>query len=135
MNLIRKKAKGVPPALESMFSQLMRQTPAQEVTMTLRFFQWLVFMSKPLRLREWHHILAFMPRRRPASLGVWRRSDHYTESDEQLEKGIRLISKGLAEVTSPVPEAQVRGKHQDNVSMRARAGSLDAQYGESRVCS
>ena len=133
VSTIRKMVHGVPPALESIFTQLMQQTPPQEVNMTVRFFQWLVFLSKPLRLREWHHILAFIRDGVPASLEEWRRSDHHTESDEQLERRIRSISKGLAEVTSQGYDAHGQDRTLDLGSVRAGAGSLDAEHGETRI--
>ncbi|KAL4968250.1 uncharacterized protein BDV14DRAFT_167601 [Aspergillus stella-maris] len=68
--------------------------------MTTKFFSWAVFAAKPLRLLEWHHIIAWIRDNPPTSLQEWRDSNYYTETADQLERQIRSISRGLVEVKS-----------------------------------
>ncbi|KAH8899091.1 hypothetical protein GQ53DRAFT_878427, partial [Thozetella sp. PMI_491] len=122
----------VPPTLEALFLQLL-QSPEQsseETDMTLRLFQWAVLAVEPLRLYEWHHILAFIQSSPPQSLRDWRSSDYSTDSDEQLEKRIREISKGLVEIRTFPEEAL---DENEKISIRGRAGSFDLGQGETRV--
>ncbi|KAI6756124.1 hypothetical protein HG530_011860 [Fusarium avenaceum] len=83
---------------------------------------------RPLRLDEWHHVLAFVKHPRPTSLRAWRRSNTYTENDEQLEREIKLLSRGLLEVSN----SQCSDTN-DASSIDAGAGSLDQEQGSARI--
>ncbi|GAP85018.2 hypothetical protein SAMD00023353_3900570 [Rosellinia necatrix] len=123
----------VPEALESLFIQLLLIGDEIERRTVLRFFQWVILGTTTLRLREWHHILAFIrPRTPPRSLKEWQNSEDYIENDEQLVRQIRNLSRGLVEVKQSV-ELSTRGPFYDAASVGAGAGSLDGEIGESRV--
>ncbi|KAL7915400.1 hypothetical protein GGI35DRAFT_466844 [Trichoderma velutinum] len=132
MSYLIERVKGVPEALETLFSALFSNLNLTEGKVTARFFQWAILATKPLRLHEWHHIMAFI--RQPAlrSLSEWRQSIHFTESDEQLEKQIRSISRGLVEVQRA---GAIESKHGGSVvaSIHAKAGSLDLEHGDTRI--
>ncbi|CAI6090823.1 unnamed protein product [Clonostachys chloroleuca] len=121
----------VPEALRSLFSQLFEGSTAASKALAVKLFRWVILAVKPLRLREWHHILAFCKQPGLSSLKEWRESFSFTEDDEQLERQIKAISKGLIEVTSrpTVSQADIV----DSSSVRAGAGSLDLDNGETRV--
>ncbi|KAH6867217.1 hypothetical protein B0T10DRAFT_573048 [Thelonectria olida] len=89
-------------------------------------------MNKPLRLHEWHHILAFVKQPKARSLEQWRQSVDYTETDEQLEREIRRISKGLLELSTCLPEDDP-DEGFESLSLLGGAGSLDHKHGETRV--
>ncbi|TFA98930.1 Protein SERAC1 [Trichoderma ghanense] len=155
--LIR-RVRDVPEALENLFSNLLSDLEPSTRQLTVRFFQWVILATKPLRLHEWHHIMAFIrqpasPERLPRSTGLtssyrrlakynsrpafrslseWRESAHFTESDEQLEKQIRSLSRGLVEVkkvwTSEPQEGDI-----DVISTYAGAGSLNFEHGDTRI--
>src|SRR5262249_238018 len=118
----------VPEALEALFSQMLLSLNPEARQLTLRLFQWAILAAKPLRLHEWHHILAFIRQPTPSSLHEWRLSDDFTENDDQLERQIRSISKGLIEVKTMADEPQEKGF--ETISVRAGAGSLDPEHGE-----
>ncbi|KAL3605220.1 hypothetical protein FPOAC2_00162 [Fusarium poae] len=121
----------VPQALEDLFSQMFSSLNPEEKSLTVRLFQWVILSTKPLRLHEWHHILAFIRRPVPLSLQECRASDYVTEDDAHLEKQIRSISKGLVEVRPRGLDIHTTGF--DNSSACAAAGSLDLEQGETRV--
>uniref|UniRef100_A0A8H7K4X3 Nephrocystin 3-like N-terminal domain-containing protein n=1 Tax=Bionectria ochroleuca TaxID=29856 RepID=A0A8H7K4X3_BIOOC len=121
----------VPDSLRALFSQLFEGSTAASNALAIKLFCWVILAAKPLRLREWHHILAFSKQPGLSSLKEWRESDNFTEDDEQLEKQIKAISKGLIEVTGRPTVSQ--GDNVDSSSMRAGAGSLDFHTGETRV--
>ncbi len=85
----------------------------------------------PLRVYEWHHILAFIREQVPLCLQEWRDSDTFTENDDQLERQIRTISRGLVEVASTTNVPQVDSD--DAMSHRAGAGSFLEEGGGTRV--
>ncbi|PTB78818.1 hypothetical protein M440DRAFT_1420863 [Trichoderma longibrachiatum ATCC 18648] len=155
--LIR-RVRDVPEALENLFAKLLSHLDPTTRELTVRFFQWVILATKPLRLHEWHHIMAFVRRplpsekpprasrltikdrgpdvhnSRPAfrSLTEWRQSVHFTESDEQLEKQIRGLSRGLVEIKK-VSVSEPKEGEIDVVSMHAGAGSLNLEHGDTRI--
>ncbi|CAG9980394.1 unnamed protein product [Clonostachys byssicola] len=128
---ILSQLKILPKALRSLFSQLFDDPATGSNVLAAKLFRWVIFAVKPLRLHEWHHILAFCKQPGLSSLKEWRESDSFTENDEQLERQIKAISKGLIEVTGRSAGSQC--DNVDSSSMRAGAGSLDLDVGETRV--
>lgn len=111
----------LPNALKGLLQQLLRDLDPEEAKLSIRLFQWALFAGRPLRLKEWYHVLAFIEDRPPVSLQSWKRSKYFVENDEQLEKRIRVISRGLLEVKKfPRPQIPEEGD-----SDRPDAGSLD----------
>lgn len=119
----------VPRELESLFSKLL--TTGEFSEKAVRVFQWALLPAKPLRLHEWHHILAFIGDTPPSSLHQWRQSGVYTEDDEQLEKRITHLSRGLLGFNIRADDATEPGD--ETMSDMAGAGSLDLNSGETRV--
>lgn len=95
-------------------------------------FQWVIGANRPLRLDEWHHILAFIKDPPPKSLDQWRESDTLTENDEQLEKEIKTLSRGLLEISTTSSPGLQDGAS-ISTSIHAGAGSLDHEQGSARV--
>ncbi|KAF4448946.1 hypothetical protein F53441_7715 [Fusarium austroafricanum] len=122
----------MPTELEKLYTRILGDLAPNEGQLAEKVFQWVFASTRPLRLDEWHHILAFMRPSRPLSLQEWRESDDFTESDEQLERKIKTLSKGLLEVSHKLSEAS-NGKFAEDSSVNAGAGSLDHEQGSSRV--
>ncbi|KAK5656044.1 hypothetical protein OQA88_5183 [Cercophora sp. LCS_1] len=122
----------LPGELRALFSQLFSSVRPKDRALTVRLFRWAVLSVRPMRLHEWHHILAFIQHPTPASLKEWRKSDYFTEDDDQLERKLRSISKGLLEVTG-----ELRGRRDDvsdfSASDTPAAGSFTLKQGETRV--
>ncbi|KAJ2988239.1 hypothetical protein NUW58_g4084 [Xylaria curta] len=121
----------IPEGLATLFLQIVCSIDPKMRDVALRLFHWAVFAVKPLRLYEWHHILAFIRPPFPQSLREWRESDNFTKDDDQLEKKIRSISKGLVEVRTTKDDAQ--DESLEMISVCAGAGSLSLGSGETRV--
>jgi hypothetical protein len=121
----------VPAQLGSLFTQMFLDLDTDAKKITLRLFQWATLAVKPLRLDEWHHVLAFIREPTPTSLGEWRTSDYFTGSDNQLERQIKNISKGLLEVKT-IPDQQETQRF-ETISILAEAGSLNLGHGGTRV--
>ncbi|KAL7933958.1 hypothetical protein V8C35DRAFT_44056 [Trichoderma chlorosporum] len=132
MSYLMKLVTSVPEELQTLFSDMFSNLEPMTKEVTVRFFQWAILATKPLRLHEWHQIMAFIQKPALRSLSEWRQSDNYTESDEQLEKQIRSISKGLVEV-----KKAGAGDSQDDgvelISVYAGAGSLSLEHGDTRI--
>lgn len=122
----------VPSELSDLFRHMFKSIDSVQKPLTLRFFQWAI-LAKPLRIYEWHDIMAFIRKPVPSSLCEWRSSNNYTESEEQLERMIKSVSLGLVEVKTVTDGEESHGDGMDSISVRAGAGSLDLDRGESRV--
>ncbi|KAK0613645.1 hypothetical protein B0T14DRAFT_283067 [Immersiella caudata] len=122
----------LPGELRALFSQLFSSVRPKDRALTVRLFRWAVLSVRPIRLHEWHHILAFIQQPAPSSLKEWRKSDYFTEDDDQLERKLRSISKGLLEITG-----ELRGRRDDvsdfSASDTPAAGSFTLKQGETRV--
>jgi protein SERAC1 len=119
-----------PCGLEALFTDILKPTDGAMKQMTIRLFQWAALAIGPLRLHEWHHVLAFIRQPELQSLHDWRKSKYFTENDDQLEKQIRNLSRGLLEIRT-VSTVDEGGS--ESMSIGAGAGSLDFSHGESRV--
>lgn len=62
-----------------------------------------------------------------------RKSDEYTDSDEQLERQVKSLSKGLLQVSAASVLEKPQDKAIETISVHAGAGSLDLENGETRV--
>ncbi|KAH8647266.1 hypothetical protein BX600DRAFT_476427 [Xylariales sp. PMI_506] len=121
----------VPKGLDTLFRHLMTSHFWADKALTRRFFRWALLSTKPLRLYEWHHIMAFIRHPTLGSLEKWRSSEIFTETDDQLEKTIKKISYGLVEVQNI--KSELCEDSSDVVSVHARAGSLDSEQGGTRI--
>ncbi|EXK25983.1 hypothetical protein FOMG_17424 [Fusarium oxysporum f. sp. melonis 26406] len=123
---------GMPADLIDLYTQLISSLEENERPVAAKIFQWAMEATRPLRLDEWHHILAFIKSPPPKSLRDWQESDTFTENDEQLEREIKALSRGLLEVSNAKTDALAR-KVIGTSSINAGAGSLDHEQGSARV--
>jgi hypothetical protein len=131
MRFLLNRLEHLPHELENLFSEMFQNLDAEARYLTVRLFQWVVLAARPCRLHEWHHILAFIRDPATQSLGEWRLSGDFTQTDDQLQRQLRSISKGLVEVNTVVDELPRAGF--ESMSICAGAGSLDLEQGETRV--
>jgi hypothetical protein len=117
-----------PTGIRELYIESLCSLRVDEKQVALGIFQWIIAAARPLRLDEWHHVLAFVQYPTPTSLREWRLSDTYTETDKQLEKEIASLSRGLLEVSN----SQCTDTN-DASSINAGAGSLDQEQGSARV--
>lgn len=122
----------LPEELNALFKQLFCSLDWEMRGLTWRLFSWAALATRPLRLHEWHHVLAFIKKPAPISLKAWKCTPDFTERDGQLERKIRALSRGLLEVTrdatGDIPEVT-----DDYPSQYAEAGSFALDHGETRV--
>lgn len=129
---LQKRVQDIPQELSDVYAAILLSVPDQERPLMVRLFQWATLTTKPLRLHEWHHVVAFIQQPLPESLHQWRQSINFTANDAQLERKIRSASKGLVEVKKTWAE-ETRENNFDGISVCAGAGSLNLEMGETRV--
>jgi len=126
----------IPEELERLFSSLLMTVTPELQRRTLRLFQWAILATRPLRLYEWEHILGFFRDNPPRSLREWRASKEFPENSDQVEKQIRMLSKGLIEVhASHTEDVEVGGSEVGSGvgSGFGGAGSLEFGQGGNRI--
>lgn len=135
----------VPEALEELCAEILKPlalNSPEHRSISVRLFQWAFFTLEPLRLREWHHILAFIRTPPPQSLRAWKVSEFYTGNEEdldhdKLERQLRHFSRGLLEVRSKnelLSETDLSfSMAEERASVVAGAGSMDMEQGETRL--
>ncbi|KAK8061836.1 hypothetical protein PG994_008202 [Apiospora phragmitis] len=125
----------VPAELSDLYEELLSDIPpTEEAYVTYQFFVWAVLSTQKLRIREWHHIFPFLQENLPKSFDTMANSVWHIENDEQLERKIPRISRGLVEVKHE-PEGQNfhgNGVTVDMDSTKGVAGSLQYDFGETR---
>ncbi|KAK4455149.1 hypothetical protein QBC34DRAFT_108469 [Podospora aff. communis PSN243] len=122
----------LPAQLSDLFHKLFGAIPQSSNDFIWRMFSWAALSARPLRLHEWHHVLAFTRQPAPRSLREWQESNDFTETDAQLERRVRSLSRGLLEVTSTALEP-FDDDSGDSASAFAGAGSFLLHHGETRV--
>ncbi|KAK0616141.1 hypothetical protein B0T14DRAFT_458356 [Immersiella caudata] len=142
LKFILEQLREVPDDLNVLYREILLSHP-QSRSVTARLFYW-ACLGGELRIRDWRDIMPFLRTPPPKSLAAFQDSDHYAETDDQLEKQIRHISMGLIEVAQPghsMPgfEPNKSRSIEDDVSTAGRssniagAGSMDPEIGESRI--
>ncbi|KAK8043433.1 hypothetical protein PG993_005863 [Apiospora rasikravindrae] len=134
---IIQRLRRLPPELAALYDGLLENMDtARDAVMIYHIFLWVILSTERLRLREWHHILPFLQEDPPRSLEQLRHSEAYIESDGQLERKIRFLTRGLVDVShqgDPIYESVERDDMTDVDSARGGAGSLDTEVGETRI--
>ncbi|SCO88743.1 uncharacterized protein FRV6_12870 [Fusarium oxysporum] len=129
---IIRRVEEMPVELEKLYEKMLTTTAFMDPRLAGKMFQWVIAANRPLRLDEWHHVLAFIQSPKPASLAEWRKSTSHTENDYQLERKIRHLSRGLLEVSNKQHDILAE-KNGEVSSINAGAGSLDHEEGSARV--
>jgi hypothetical protein len=122
----------MPLELEELYTQIIQRLPTTEKAVTNKMFQWVLGAARPLRIDKWHHILGFIREPAPKSLLECRASKEFTGGDQQLERLIRTMSRGLLEL-SRTSKDRKDGRNPAYSFIRVDAGSLDDEQGEARV--
>ncbi|KAG5797993.1 hypothetical protein H9Q69_002998 [Fusarium xylarioides] len=129
---LMRRIEDMPIELEELYGKMLTTTAYGDSLVIGKMFQWVLAANRPLRLDEWHHILAFIQPSKPASLASWRKSESFTETDDQLERKIKNLSRGLLEVSNKQHDILAE-KNGEVSSINAGAGSLDHEEGSARV--
>lgn len=85
LRYLLKELDNVPAALENLFTKMLSDLEPTARQTTVLLFQWATLAVKPLRLHEWHNVMAFIGNTTPSSLDDWKKSEEFIESDDQLE--------------------------------------------------
>lgn len=87
-----------PKGLKELYRDLLDGIEEEDLSQSWRLMQWVCFAMRPLRMRELRSAMVVHPTSPYTSLCQHQNTPEYVETDEQLEKNICYLSKGLIEV-------------------------------------
>lgn len=124
---LRKRLDDVPSGLALLFDHILDKIPEQQQWLSFATMSWAALSRKPLRVEEWYHVMAIIQEPPIASIGRWRGSETSIDSDLQLERRLRVMSRGLVEISG-----SSKDEKSEDGSSHASAGSLNLEVGSSR---
>ena len=95
---IQAMIQNTPTELHELYTGLLSPTKDQERVQSLHFMQWICFSFRPLTLRELRLALAINPDIPHTSIHQCLNPEFYVDIDEDMQRVVYDLSKGLAEV-------------------------------------
>ncbi|KAM0804483.1 hypothetical protein BDR22DRAFT_794157, partial [Usnea florida] len=95
---IQTMIRNIPAELNELYTNLLKFVDDYERAQSLRLFQWLSFAFRPLTLSELRLALVVSADTTYKTLRECRKSEFYVDTDEDMERIVCDLSKGLAEV-------------------------------------
>ena len=102
----------IPAELNELYTTLLNFDDEYERAQSLRLLQWISFAFRPLTLRELRHALAVNADTRHSSLRLCQSPELSVDTDEDMERIVCDLSKGLAEVIGNDSERVAQFVHQ-----------------------
>jgi hypothetical protein len=102
----------IPPGLNDLYKDLFESIPQEERPDSLKLMQWICFAVRPLTLDELRFAMVIDPDSPYKSLQTCQSSDEFIEDDEAMERNIKTLSRGLAEIQAFGDERTVQFIHQ-----------------------
>jgi len=96
MKAIRKKIQEIPTELASLYQDILARI--KDRSRSLQLMQWICFARRPLLLEELRFAMAVDADTPYSSLRECQESEAYTDTNNKMEKRVKSLSGGLAEV-------------------------------------
>ena len=109
---IQAMIQNIPTELQELYTGLLSRIEDQERAQSLHLMQWICFSFRPLTLRELRFALAINPDIPQISIHQCLHAGFRMDTDEDIEKVIKHLSKGLAEVQEHESKLIVQFIHQ-----------------------
>lgn len=109
---IQKVLEKIPTKLNELYQELLHGIDDNEKPQSLQLMQWICFALRPLSLRELRFALAVDAQTPHDSLAKCQAAEEFAYTDEEMEKRINDLSKGLAEVKKQDQEQVAQFIHQ-----------------------
>src|SRR5271155_4172669 len=96
MKAIRQEIRKIPAALDSLYRDILERI--RDRSQSLQLMQWICFAKRPLLLEELRFAMAIDADTPCSSLRECQESEAYANSNNEMEKRVKSLSGGLAEV-------------------------------------
>ena len=101
-----------PAELNILYSELLRSIKKENISQSQQFMQWICFAIRPLTLGELRCAMAVNADTQCKSLIECRKAPGYAETSEDMERRLKDLCRGLAEVKQHKNERVVQFIHQ-----------------------
>ena len=88
----------IPTDLSKLYKELLTGFDEDDLRQSIKLFQWICFAERPLSLRELQHALAIDAETPCHSITTLLESADYIETEDSMERRVKDLSRGLAEV-------------------------------------
>ena len=89
-----------PSGLNALYADLLRGINEDDLPQSLHLMQWVCFAFEPLSITELRFAMLIHEETACTSIRQCQETPEYVEEDEQMERNIRYLSKGLIEIVS-----------------------------------
>jgi hypothetical protein len=96
MKAIRQEIQKIPAALDSLYQDILERV--KDRSQSLQLMQWICFAKRPLLLEELRSAMAIDADTPYSSLRECQESEAYADTNNEMEKRVKSLSGGLAEV-------------------------------------
>ncbi|RCI15173.1 hypothetical protein L249_6880 [Ophiocordyceps polyrhachis-furcata BCC 54312] len=125
---IERSIESTPVELDEVYQDLVRSM-MDDRKYCLKLFQWICFAIRPLSLDEMRWALAIDVDGLHHALERYRSMDEHISTNEQMEKRLKSLSRGLAEVVESPTGHIIRLIHQSTQDYFVHKGLLSLQVG------
>ena len=99
LKTIKRRVQTIPSELRELYQELLEAIPDEELPYSLRLMQWICFAVRPLSLEELRFATIIDANTSYRTISDCQNAEEcdYAETDEQMKRRIRYLSRGLAE--------------------------------------
>jgi ankyrin repeat protein len=98
---IKEEIQSIPPDLDNLYRGLLESVTEEERPEVLKFMQWILFATRPLSLDELRFAMAMDVNLPYMSIRQYEDEGLLTEHNEEMERRVKSLSRGLAEIYMP----------------------------------
>ncbi len=98
LQIIQSDIQKIPAELNSLYRELLQSIEEESVSQSLHIMQWISFATRPLTLDELRHALAVDADTPYKSFSECRNSPEYADTQEEMERRLKDLCRGLAEI-------------------------------------
>ena len=109
---VEERIQHIPKDLSRLYRDLLGGITEADRPKALKFFEWIVFAIRPLSLDELRIAMAIEPDSQYRSMQEYQEEKMLTGSNDDLERRVKFLSRGLAEVRQHKDERIVQFIHQ-----------------------
>ena len=95
---MKKILQATPIELHELYESLLKEVDLEDLPSTLQLMQWICFALSPLSIKELRYATIVDVDTPYESIKECQETEEYAETDEEMEKRILDLSKGLAEI-------------------------------------
>ena len=122
LRFIQKRLIAIPTELNDLYQELLQSIDDIEKPQTLQLLQWICFALRPLSLTELRFALIADVETPYTSLAECQNAEEFAETDEEMEKKVIDLSRGLAEVKEYDDSEIVQFIHQSVIDYLIQRG-------------